>query len=235
MGKLKGSRLRNSEHIQFISDFVLICEQDEIVEAALQSTLIPLKNKLGFMNESSTTKDIGLSAKLFSYDKNRDSRYSGLKFSLKAATHHWDPLVVEAATKTLDYVNRHIKSIFNLNYQAETEKLKTLITILNDLEAEKGVLTTLNLQDWVTQLESENNKFNDLYITRTNTDSENQTTALSVLRSEVSSLYNNVLDLLNGLIVTKKAVGEDTSAFEKVLSSIDVLISKYNDLENLRK
>jgi len=234
MKKIKHRKLRNSEYIQFLIDFAILCEQNATIKEALAFALLPFMSKLSELKASSQTKTNALTAQLITLDDERDDLFSDFKGIIKHHRRHWTPSVSQAAIVVYDTIIKHIPNINSLNYQAETERLETLITMLNHLETEQNVLTTLKVTGWVEKLNELNTAFNSLYIERTTTDSASKKESVTNLRVESMHLYDEVVSLFMSIIVYKRSINEDISDWNVVLNSINLHIEKYNDIDALR-
>lgn len=232
--KLNKLPLRNSEYVQYIRDLFKLIEPKENVKVTLAPKMTPLENQLNLMEQSSKTKNTVLSKQLRQKDEKRDITYIGLISSIETQARHWEDSIKTAADLALTVVKRHIKSIRTLNYQAETDKIKTVISELRDLETSQGLLTTLGNKEWVDKLEEFNNEFSELFATRTISDAENTWISVTRLRQESYSMLNALMSLLASAIELKESQNEDFSEYQSLSNEIDVLNSKYNDLNNLR-
>ncbi|MGB0870495.1 MAG: DUF6261 family protein [Flavobacteriales bacterium] len=234
MKKIKHRKLRNSEYIQFLNDFAILCEQNTSIKEALAFALLPFIAKLAELKASSETKTNALTTQLIGLDDERDDLFVDFKGIVKHQRRHWKSSVSGAANVVYDTIIKHIPNISSLNYQAETERLETLITMLNRLESEQNVLTILKVTGWVEKLNELNTAFNSLYIERTTTDSASKKESVSNLRLESINLYEEVVSLFMGIMVYKRSINEDISDWNIVLNSINLHIDKYNDIDTLR-
>ena len=157
---LKSGRLRNEEHFQFQTEFtglVVRFTPSALGIDASYAIYEPLRvseaDAIDVIRKSAVTDEIT------NADNKRDNTFSGLRNTVEGATSHFIPKKREAANR-IQIVLDHFGNINAKTYNEQTAAVKTMITDLNnDYSAD---VAALDLQDWITELQANNNAFEEL-------------------------------------------------------------------------
>ncbi len=196
------SRLRNLAHFEFHSEVKQLvnkntAEKLNIVEAFATFTALLDKEKEGL----EVIRQHKLTAQLMELDEKRDHTFSGVVANIKSFTKHFDQQKAAIAQE----LERALKNYGNLsikNYNEETAGLEKLtdefLTNYND------ELTTLGLEEWVTHLQTLNNEFKELMLSRNDDLTEKEPIHMRTVRKEIDAVYRIMVKrveasaLLNG-------------------------------------
>lgn len=223
ISKIKFSRLRNGEHVQFHT------EVDELITAKTPAALgieaqYAIYRPL-FGNEYEAFDVIRKSAvtdELETADVLRDSIFSGLNGIVKSALNHFDAEVKKAANRVW-VVFSSFGNISVLAYDEETVSIRKLNAELTTNYAADVQL--LGLTGWLTELTNKNDAFDALMKQRYTEDSGKTTLRIKPLRLEVDEAYRKISKRIDALIEVN---GED--AYKDFVLELNKRIDKYNNI-----
>ena len=206
---------RNAAHYQFqtdFNDFVIKYTPQAlgIVEdyAAYQPLLQDEGVALVAITKSATTEEID------GADKNRDFTFRGTADKVTNSLNHFDPQVREAA--------RRVKIIFdtygNLAPKPDDEESGLISSLIDDLRTKVPAdIATIQLIDWIAELERLNNAFITLEATRNSEEANRTELRMKHVRVDVDAAYNKIIKRINALIIV---TGEGPyAAFVKELNA----------------
>jgi len=206
---------RNAAHYQFQTDF-----NDFVIKYTPQALGIvedyaayqPLLQDEGVafvaITKSATTEEID------GADKNRDFTFRGTADKVTNSLNHFDPQVREAA--------RRVKIIFdtygNLAPKPDDEESGLISSLIDDLRTKVPAdIATIQLIDWIAELERLNNAFIALEATRNSEEANRTELRMKHVRVDVDAAYNKIIKRINALIIV---TGEGPyAAFVKELNA----------------
>ena len=206
---------RNAAHYQFQTDF-----NDFVIKYTPQALGIvedyaayqPLLQDEGVafvaITKSATTEEIETA------DKNRDFTFRGTADKVTNSLNHFDPQVREAA--------RRVKIIFdtygNLAPKPDDEESGLISSLIDDLRTKVPAdIATIQLIDWIAELERLNNAFIALEATRNSEEANRTELRMKHVRVDVDAAYNKIIKRINALIIV---TGEGPyAAFVKELNA----------------
>jgi len=100
--------------------------------------------------------------------KKRDACVVGIRQMVEAQTRHCDETTQQAAKLIQKAFDKYGKGIERYNYRGQTETLTNLIADLKTDADLVAAVSTLNLGNWIDEMETLNNDFFDMYRARTN-------------------------------------------------------------------
>jgi len=190
---------RNAAHYQFQTDF-----NDFVIKYTPQALGIvedyaayqPLLQDEGVafvaITKSATTEEID------GADKNRDFTFRGTADKVTNSLNHFDPQVREAA--------RRVKIIFdtygNLAPKPDDEESGLISSLIDDLRTKVPAdIATIQLIDWIAELERLNNAFIALEATRNSEEANRTELRMKTVRVDVDAAYNKIIKRINALII----------------------------------
>lgn len=225
---LKTSNLRNEEHYQFQTEFKALVEQFTPItlgiEAAFAAYLPLYANEteaLDIITKSAVTDEIA------NADNLRDSTYRGLCDTVKGASNHFSDKKREAATR-IQIVLDHFGNINTKTYDEQTAAIKSLIADLNGQYADD--VATLRLDEWLTELQANNNAFEALMNERYTDDAGKTQLRMKQVRKEVDSAYKTITIRIDALVVVN-----GPEAYSGFVDELNVRIERYNNTLAQRK
>jgi hypothetical protein len=222
------SRLRNNEHLQFQIEF------RDLIEASL-----PIKSKIQkeldshytlYVQEDGCIKKIFKSEtteKRYEADKERDNTFSGLAGSIKADLKHSDPNVKESAYR-LNILLETYGNLAKKPYQEETAGIYNLLSELKNEYASD--VDTLNLKNWVEELEMKNEAFEKLVKARFIELEKITGLKTQDVRKEIDKVYRSIVARIEALMLI-----ENDPIYETFARKLNAIISLYNNLIAQRK
>lgn len=217
------SRLRNDEHFKFFTDF------DKEITAADPNVLQVVADynafKQNFAKEDAALKKVMKSEfteGIHDADKKRDDTFRGLVDTNMAALHHFNPSIVAAA--------KRLKILFdtygNVSKKPANEETSAIINLLQDLKGKyANDIIVVKLDDWVNELEDNNNDFDTLFADRYDETNLRNDSILREVRADVDANYNNIIDRIDALAL----VAQNTQPFIDFIHKWNVIVDKYNN------
>jgi hypothetical protein len=128
------------------------------------------------------------------------------------------------AAHTLKFITETYKNAPRKNYQAETSYLRNMV---EDLQAEAEILALFGLTSLVNRLETENNDFETLYLTRTTEQgAKRERGTLTELATKANHSFNSICHILNGLSLM--ALDDVTrAAIDEIIRFLNAQIHQY--------
>lgn len=192
--KLDIHNLHHAEVGQFITRFFedfaksgLLSDTDadfHLMYQELHSKLPTYDKALAQIRENQETQKIAL------LDKTRDADIQALRDSIKPYRNSKSEDKKKAYT-TIKIVLDEYKNITQENYEEETKKIYTLLSILKE-EAYQKHISVLKIQDFITELEQSNIAFNDAFSLRSVQALQKETYNTKALRKELTDLYRKL-------------------------------------------
>ncbi|MGH1387453.1 DUF6261 family protein [Kordia sp.] len=188
------SRYRNSELLQYMKDVLELVNANDVDSLQLTTqrdalaTLIAQMDDL-FQQEQSS----GITQELIDLDNRRDVAFTGIKATLEASQYHFDETIKNAATSLLYNMNNYGSNIPRMNYQAETAVIDSMMSEWETEAALVAAIATLGLSDWLAELKTANQVFNNRYLARISESAANPATSFTAIRDVVISTYRELV------------------------------------------
>ena len=215
-------RQRNAAHYQFQTDFnSLVIKYSPqalgIIEdyTAYLSLLQDEAVALVAITKSATTEELEAA------DKNRDFTFRGTADKVTNSLNHFDPQVREAA--------KRVKVIFdtygNLVPKPDDEESGLISSLIEDLRTKVPAdIATIQLVDWIAELERLNNAFITLEATRNSEEAKKSELRMKKVRVVVDVAYNKIVKRINALIIVN---GE--APYAEFVKELNVRIGRAQD------
>jgi len=190
---------RNAAHYQYQTDFnsIVIKYTPQVLGivddyAAYQPLLQDEGVAFVAITKSATTEEIETA------DKNRDFTFRGTADKVTNSLNHFDHQVREAA--------RRVKIIFdtygNLAPKPDDEESGLISSLIDDLRTKVPAdIATIQLIDWIAELERLNNAFIALEATRNSEEANRTELRMKTVRVDVDAAYNKIIKRINALII----------------------------------
>ncbi|WP_046759155.1 DUF6261 family protein [Kordia jejudonensis] len=224
------SRYRNSEFLQYMKDVLELVNANDVDVLQLttqRDTLAILTNQMDnlFQQEQSS----GITQELIDLDARRDKAFMGIKASLEALGYHYDATLQAAARSLLFNLNNYGTNIPRLNYQAETAVIDSM---LSDWETETNLVaavTTTRLTDWIAELKTANEVFNNRYLARISEEAATPATSFTAIRENGTNAYK----VLVAHVEAHATLGSN-AIHQELVNEIYTLAKQYNQTVNQR-
>ncbi|MDR2683702.1 MAG: DUF6261 family protein [Dysgonamonadaceae bacterium] len=156
---------------------------------------------------------------IYEQDYRRDEIFRGFSAAVESSLHHFDPAKREAATH-LETVVNHYGNIAARSYDQESAAIDDLIRELAT-GAYPTYLSALALNDWVTQLDAENQRFKTLMMERYAEVSQRPLTRMKAARLATDKALRNLFTqieaqvLANGVAACGEFIKEANTVLER--------------------
>ncbi|WP_420572926.1 DUF6261 family protein [Kordia sp.] len=224
------SRYRNSEFLQYMKDVLELVNANEVDTLQLttqRDALAVLTNQIDdlFQQEQSS----GITQELIELDNRRDKAFMGIKALLEAHEYHYEEARQLAARSLLFNLNNYGTNIPRMNYQAETAVIDSM---LSDWETETDLVnatTSLGLTNWIAELKTANQLFNNRYLARISESAANPATSFTSVREVTTKAYRELVAHTEA----HATLGSNV-AHQELVNEFGILTKQYNQTVGLR-
>ncbi len=140
---------------------------------------------------------------------------------LEAWQYHFDPVIKNNAFALLDILNRFGDRIYKLRYQLETATINSIVAEWEEKHSDK--ISQLQLIDWVNELKTSNQNFNNKYIARTVQLSEVETGVLASARTASTEAYRTLKQHIEA-----HALLTPNAEYDQLMAKLSSLVNQYN-------
>jgi hypothetical protein len=154
-------------------------------------------------------------------DRVRDGVFRGFSDAVKSALNHFDADKRKAAEK-ISLVLDHYGNIAAKAFDQETAAIDDLLRELNDNHIAETQLLSLN--DWLTQLDSENQRFKALMSERYAKTAQRPSTRMKTARNETDKALRALLDMVEAL-----ATVNGTANYEAFINELNAVSERYKN------
>ncbi len=215
---------RNSEFIAFMNDTLGLLTRANI--AALSSSQADLQTAYDALDTSfKVSQGSLLTASVRELDARRDAALRGIHAAAKAYSFHYDEATQAAAVAVTKAISKYGSRIAQLNYQAQTATLKSLV---NDFENDADLtaaLTTLHLTAWTAELKNANIDFETKYLDRVTDQANKKVSPVSEQRPAAIEAYNTLIQHIQA-----NHILNPSAALTELIGQLNELVMKYNAL-----
>jgi hypothetical protein len=224
------NRYRNGEFLQYTKDVLQLLDEQDIVALNLTTqynALQPQVTAIDTVFKQSQASDI--TQELITLDTQRDDALSGLRSVINGYQYHYQETIASAASVLLANIDQHGTNIQRLSYQEETAVLDSIITDWQNKVVLNQAVTILNLEKWLTHLQSVNRSFTTQYLARVEQQAANPNKDIPKLRETATIAYRNLIAHIQA-----HATLNSTSKHNILLAQISILAGQYNQLVDNR-
>lgn len=225
---IASKNLQNEEHYKYQSDFVALVEEFTPAFLGVEkwyNRYRPLWQKEGdaleYIRKSALTETIE------GADFKRDMTQKGMYGVVENAGQHFKPEMREAASR-LQVVLDHYGDMTSLPYEKETATIKSFIKEIRTNHAADATL--VGLDEWLTELEADNNAFDALVTDRFNETDHKTIGNVKEIRQAVDDANRDIVTRINARILVDEE--KDYSPF---VSKLNLRIEACNTTIALRK
>lgn len=219
---------RINEFIQFFSDVVTICEQNNSAIANSEEQYTALKLGLESIEQSFKQKNKSeITKKLIELDSRRDKALVCLNALIEGYQSHFDIKKQEAATSISICINKYGNRLYALNYQAETSVITSMANEL--IDRQNKALLELNLSSIISELKEANTAFSKAFISRIEETAKDNTESTSELIKTTIPKYRELCKH-----ITAHATITPSEAYSQFINTLNTLIARYNSTMTMR-
>lgn len=224
MKTLKSSfaALRNEEHFQFQNEFKALVEQHDAdklgIAPLFEKYLVLYSDEINSLNviRKSATSD-----QLTAVDNERDAVFRGLSDTIKANRNHRNEAKRDAATRLSILFNQY-GNVARKPYDEETAAIIKLLSELKGTYAADSA--TIELGEWIDDLESKNNEFDRLMKSRYSEGAAKSDVVMKAVRLEIDASVRDINNMLDALMLVNGA-----AAYEPFVKEYNARVDKYEN------
>ncbi|MDR1553515.1 MAG: DUF6261 family protein [Prevotellaceae bacterium] len=216
--------LRNEVHVAYNNTFSALVDK-YTPEALGISTQYNEYQRL-FADEVSVLDVIRkseLTTEIDEQDHVRDKIFRGFADAVKSALNHFNAEKRKAANR-LEVIFENYGNIAAKTLDQETVAIQDIIRELRSND-NAPLITLLALGDWVSQLEVENNRFEQLMLDRYTETSQRPALRMRDVRNTVDKCLRQILDRIEALSLVNGA-----AAYESFISELNTVSERYKNI-----
>jgi len=149
----------------------------------------------------------------------RDKPILGFSKIVKGMLHHFNPAMEQAAANIYLIIQK-FSDICYLSDEKQTAAAESFITALKAAGAD---ITTLGLNDWVTEIEAKQNAYLEVVKSRNTEEDQRPDTNMKMARNDTDISYIAIVDRINALITI-----EGDAKYAAFVTSLNNRIDQYN-------
>ncbi len=224
------SKLRNAEFLQFGATFSGLVVANDAVALNVEPQQLAFKLILDEMSRLFKLERVSpITQELVLLDERRDRAINGLTTVIEGYCSHFEATTSKAANLLKANLSLYGVGVARLNTQAESA---TINAIVGDWEAKPelaAAIVKLRLGNWVEELVTANQLFDQKYIERTQEYGAANPDTLKVKREETMTSYYELRKFIDA-----NSVLHPSAEYEKLINELNALIKQYNTLLNTR-
>jgi hypothetical protein len=216
-------RFRAAEFTQFLTNALQILADKGPGTLLVEDQASAVEEALAEVEEEYQRQTLsGITSELAELDKRRDKALKGIRRVVSGYEEHFDPAKLEAAQRITLVLKKYGPGIARLRYQQETGEVRSLVQDLQGDAAVSAALETLGLTDWVAELSSANQEFDDAFVRRAQEMAGGASQLLALRRVAVKKWAELTTHL------TARATLTPSELYTRTLAELNSLISDYN-------
>ncbi len=220
----KLNNYRNVAFIAFLKDTSSIVSKFNAKTLKLDGALAKLSKDIAAMDAIfGTAKGSANTESIESLDARRDTALAGISFVAEGYSKHFEAALNEAGKIIVSTIGNYGRRIHSLNYLAETEVIRSLVTDFETKPEVANAINQLNINNWVEELKTANNEFNTMYLIRNTELAEQPDLNIQNLRNPANQNFEALIAL-----VTAYNTITPNADYKKILDEVEELIVKYN-------
>lgn len=227
--RLNKHHLRNEEHFQFQTDVKTLIESLDAEQLKISSLFEHFLEV--YLKEDEALEKIRkslLTDPITDLDRKRDELFMNFKQLVKSHFSHFQTEKAEAARKIQTLIDHY----GNITKKSYNETTASVYNFIQDIEASfSNELQTLNAKDWIVQLKSFNNEFEELMNERHDEKAKNQSSNLRFIRDEVDNIYLSITEKIEALSL----LHNDEGIYSDFIARLNARIEYYKHTLTHRK
>ena len=219
--------LRNAEYSQMGDDTQVITTELAGVAPEIAPFAQEFNDKMAAINAIFATDPASpLTKSIEVADARRDAAITGLSLVARGHTYSSDPAKKEAATALYRGIGIYSDSIAGQSYVAESASLTSLLADFRNRPELAAALITLNLADWVAELQAANDDFKAQYQRRTDAYGDASPDTVRSLRVAADAAFKKLRDKAEAYY----SINDGRAPWSTLVSRLNAMVDQYNTL-----
>lgn len=212
------------EVVQFIKNVLSIFDGFDLevlklnAQVTALSTLFTLLEKLYILDQGNA-----ITEEIKSLDQRRDDALIGINANVDSYLKHYTEEKRKAAAKLRALLDKYGRDLHKKSYPVETAGIRNLKSEIAGSAELTAAVETLGLTDWLAELDTVNELFDEKYLERNKAYAEAPKEKFAEVREEAEDAY---LELARHL--TAHAVVTPDPAYQELVDQINQLVATYN-------
>jgi hypothetical protein len=220
--RFKYEHLRNEAHVEYNETMDSTMIRYDLQTLGIQPQYNAYKGNLNIeVDTLDTVTKSEYTGEISAQDGVRDGIFRGLADAVKSSLHHFNADKRSAAEK-INVAVEHYGNIAAKSFDQETAAIDDLLRELNDNHAADVQL--LSLEDWLSQLDTENRTFKQLMSERYTETARRPATRMKAARAGTDSALRELLDMLEAQVAVN---GPD--AYLPFINELNAVSERYKN------
>jgi hypothetical protein len=215
--------LRSEAHYQFLSLFNQLLMESPSVQSVVSMFYGEFTNLLDQEKQIvDRQKSSEFTKQIAEADHLDDRLITGIRETVNAALHHFNPAIVEAAQS----VQLRLKAFGEIQSKSYEEEAAAIAILLDDLMSPEfsGRTMILGLDPWIYELSQSLNHFNELLRLRNVEEADKPQQRLREIRKQIELVYHNMVNHINSA-----AVLDQSNIYTEFINRLNTQITYFND------
>jgi len=222
------NNLRNEEHYQFQTEFKSLVDQSTPLSLNIDSDYASYLLHYAEEGEAlNLVRKSALSDELPDADHHRNDILHGMFDAVKSASKHFKPETKTVAIH-LQVLFDHYSDITTKPYDMKTSAISSFIVELTTTHASES--SALDLNEWITELQSANDAFVNIKNNRYSEDAAKTQFRMKAVRTDVDTWYRTITERINAFITIN-----GDAAYKSFVTELNLRITKYSNIIAQRK
>jgi len=219
-------KMRNENHAQFHENTNTLIGNLDPAELPFQKLIVPYKQT--FDNEAEALLIFTKSEKtalIVEQHRVRNSIFRGFSDTVKGLRNHYETEIRVGANRLWNSIFTHYGNITKKSYDAESAAMNDFLREIKRPEF-VVVVNKLKVQDWVTKLEQENNKFHTLMMERYCEVTEKTVFRMKTARVETDKFYRAIVSSVEAEVL----IGNRTETLTHFITELNAIIHRFKSI-----
>jgi hypothetical protein len=175
------------------------------------------KSSLDIIKKSGYTVDID------EQDHRRDAIFRGFVDAVRSAENHFNPLKKKAAVRIAIVLDNY----GNIAAKTLDEETAAIDDMLRELDSDDypTLIATLALEDWLTQLGTENQRFKELMSARYKETAKRPTVSMREARKKVDKAFLDIIYTIEASVLLN-----GITAYESFIPELNAILERYKSI-----
>lgn len=223
-------KLRNTEHLQVMTNVLDIYRKYQTKATALQDRLVTFENAVkSMMDVLNDSKGVTFNGELKPLDDARIYAVRGLRWFLQSEVYRDRPDRSKHAKMLLQSFNQHCDDISRASFEHKTICITKMMDEWQTVPVFMEAIKALNAESWVEDVTNHNTIFNEKYLEKA--ESAEREVKTSQLRANLRAVYEEITK--DTLALAR--VAPDKEVYEALVKSLNNVVSIKNESVEKRR